>query len=78
MPLQSFARTLSTLLTIVAFDLGSRVSAWLVPWLSQDGQSMWLPCLTGTPLRPLRRWEMSQLSVLTDFKSVVFLGDTIL
>jgi len=40
MPLQSFARTFSTLLTIVAFGLRRRVSVRLVPWLSQDGQSM--------------------------------------
>jgi hypothetical protein len=31
MPLRSFARTFSTLLTIVAFGLGRRVSARLVP-----------------------------------------------
>jgi len=40
MPLRSFARTFSTLLTIVAFGLGPRVTVRLVPWLSQDGQSM--------------------------------------
>ena len=46
MPLRSFARTLSTLLTIVAFGLGPRASVRLVPWLSQDGQSMVaaMPC----------------------------------